>query len=224
MRRRHLGKPKNEKRQPNSPKPHNFGVTETNGLTKSQHQDRTHARTDTQRQTHQAQDTADTQTADTHTSESQPRPKRHTTDRDPQPIATPTPHSRPRAVYLYIFTPSFGAFGGNYVRAISLPAWTLSDHLILFRVCSQEGHEVQISGLAPHARARARPRAKKHDHPTRQPAPCRHHRLGAPHAPGQLSECGPACAGPACISHCHPSRIHSNGQCRKLGLGAAIGG
>ena len=33
---------------------------------KSQHQDRTHARTDTQRQTHQAQDTADTQTADTH--------------------------------------------------------------------------------------------------------------------------------------------------------------
>lgn len=42
---------------------------------KSQHQDRTHARTDTQRQTHQAQDTADTQTADTHTSESQPRPK-----------------------------------------------------------------------------------------------------------------------------------------------------
>ena len=43
--------------------------------TKSQHQDRTHARTDTQRQTHQAQDTADTPTADTHTSESQPRPK-----------------------------------------------------------------------------------------------------------------------------------------------------
>ena len=36
-------------------------------LPKSQHQDRTHARTDTQRQTHQAQDTADTQTADTHT-------------------------------------------------------------------------------------------------------------------------------------------------------------
>jgi hypothetical protein len=34
---------------------------------KSQHRDRTHARTDTQRQTHQAQDTADTQTADTHT-------------------------------------------------------------------------------------------------------------------------------------------------------------
>ena len=51
--------------------------------TKSQHRDRTHARTDTQRQTHQAQDTADTQTADTHTSESQPRPK-HT-----QPTATP---------------------------------------------------------------------------------------------------------------------------------------
>ena len=50
---------------------------------KSQHRDRTHARTDTQRQTHQAQDTADTQTADTHTSESQPRPK-HT-----QPTATP---------------------------------------------------------------------------------------------------------------------------------------
>ena len=37
---------------------------------KSQHRDRTHARTDTQRQTQQAQDTADTQTADTHTSES----------------------------------------------------------------------------------------------------------------------------------------------------------
>ena len=36
---------------------------------KSQHRDRTHARTDTQRQTHQAQDTADTQTADTHTSD-----------------------------------------------------------------------------------------------------------------------------------------------------------
>ena len=43
------------------------------GAPKSQHRDRTHARTDTQRQTHQAQDTADTQTADTHTSaESQP--------------------------------------------------------------------------------------------------------------------------------------------------------
>ena len=59
---------------------------------KSQHRDRTHARTDTQRQAHQAQDTADTQTADTHTSESQPRPKHTHRPRPPQ--SQPTPHAR----------------------------------------------------------------------------------------------------------------------------------
>ena len=58
-------------------------VTNIALLSKSQHRDRTHARTDTQRQTHQAHETADTPTADTHTSESQPRPK-HT-----QPPAPP---------------------------------------------------------------------------------------------------------------------------------------
>ena len=60
------------------------------------------------------------------------------------------------ATRLPIFTPSFGAFGGPkpYVRAISLPAWTLSDHLILFRSVHRKDTRCR-SRVSRHTHARA---------------------------------------------------------------------